>query len=230
MGRHPQSAPNETTLELIGGGLGLDFLNTVDPRHGEVRREYLADYRSLISWAAHAGAIDPSDVASFLADADLHPEAAQSVHREVLELRERASDVFRAIAHGGFPPAESLHHVNEHVARIATKRRLVVRAGSAVWAWNEDERDLERPLWPVVISMAELLTGSERIRECPGDGTCGWLFIDRTKNGSRKWCDMRTCGNRAKARRHYERISGQGPPTVPSDARTGAAWGNGTSI
>ena len=62
-------------------------------------------------------------------------------------------------------------------------------------------------LWPVAWSAAELLAQGplERIRECPGQDTCGWLFLDLSKNASRRWCDMRVCGNRAKARRHYER-------------------------
>ena len=66
---------------------------------------------------------------------------------------------------------------------------------------------LDQVLWPVAQSAAELLVqGSlERIRECPGQGTCGWLFLDLSKNASRRWCDMRVCGNRAKARRHYAR-------------------------
>jgi predicted RNA-binding Zn ribbon-like protein len=63
-------------------------------------------------------------------------------------------------------------------------------------------------LWPVSWSAAELLTHGplDRIRECPGQGNCGWLFLDVSKNASRRWCDMRVCGNRAKARRHHARV------------------------
>jgi predicted RNA-binding Zn ribbon-like protein len=75
------------------------------------------------------------------------------------------------------------------------------------WEWDQANSGLDRVLWPVAWSAAELLTQGplERIRECPGQDTCGWLFLDLSKNASRRWCDMRVCGNRAKARRHYER-------------------------
>ncbi len=73
--------------------------------------------------------------------------------------------------------------------------------------WERGSPALDQVLWPVSWSAAELLTHGplDRIRECPGQGNCGWLFLDLTKNASRRWCDMRVCGNRAKARRHYTR-------------------------
>jgi predicted RNA-binding Zn ribbon-like protein len=74
------------------------------------------------------------------------------------------------------------------------------------WRFAHDERDLAPLLAPVVRAAAELLTSDElvRIREC-GSDTCFWLFLDRSKNGTRRWGDMKVCGNRAKARRHYQR-------------------------
>jgi predicted RNA-binding Zn ribbon-like protein len=87
------------------------------------------------------------------------------------------------------------------------RRRIVLRGGLVRWTWAEDG-EFERVLWPVVQSMAEVLVeAADDVRECPGDGTCGWLFVDRTKNRSRRWCSMQTCGNRAKARRYYRRTS-----------------------
>ena len=67
---------------------------------------------------------------------------------------------------------------------------------------------LEAPLWPVVLDAWDVLTSPliDRVRVCPGEGPCGWLFLDSSRAGNRRWCDMRTCGNRAKARTHYARI------------------------
>ena len=73
-------------------------------------------------------------------------------------------------------------------------------------AWPGFAEELESLIWPVAKSAADLLTSErlERVRECAG-GTCGWLFIDASKNHSRRWCDMRDCGNAAKAKRHYHK-------------------------
>jgi predicted RNA-binding Zn ribbon-like protein len=73
------------------------------------------------------------------------------------------------------------------------------------WAWDESD-DLAAPLWPVLRSAAQVLTGDDltRVRECDSD-SCRWLFLDCSRNRSRRWCDMQVCGNRAKARRHYRR-------------------------
>ena len=74
------------------------------------------------------------------------------------------------------------------------------------WTYTFEERKLDQMLWPIIRSAAELLTSDklDRVCECPGEN-CGWLFIDMSRNRSRRWCDMKDCGNRAKARRHYRK-------------------------
>jgi predicted RNA-binding Zn ribbon-like protein len=211
MGRRAQSPADETELQLVGGALCLDFVNTVDPRHGRARTEYLTDYTSLVSWAAHAGAINAVEAGALQAEARRRPQEAARVHRDAIALREHAYEIFHAIVHGHPPPSASVRFFNDHHARASTRRQVVVRDGALEWVWTED-RNLERILWPVLGSMADLLTGPvDRVRECPGDGTCSWLFLDTTKNRSRKWCEMKTCGNRAKARRHYLRSAPHRP-------------------
>ena len=87
--------------------------------------------------------------------------------------------------------------------------------GNYGWWWPEDVDDLELPLWPIAYSAGILFPeiDPKRLKQCPSED-CGWLFMDRSKNASRRWCDMRTCGNRAKARRHYARVSAsdESPP------------------
>lgn len=215
VGRPARSPANETELELIGGIPCLDFVNTVDPRHGEARREYLTDYGALLSWAARAGAIGMREATALRAEARRHPRRARKVHRDAIALREHAYAIFHAVLRGVRPPARSVHILNRHLALAAPNQRIVVAGDAPHWGWTRD-RDLARVLWPILRSIADLLVGPvDRIRECPGDGTCGWLFLDATKNGSRKWCEMRTCGNRAKARRHYERTTRERPAMGP---------------
>lgn len=86
------------------------------------------------------------------------------------------------------------------------KEKLVKKPGGFQWDWRENKGELDRLLWPVIQSAGDLMISNEvnRTRECEDD-TCEWLFIDRSKNHSRRWCDMSDCGNRAKARRHYAR-------------------------
>ena len=111
-----------------------------------------------------------------------------------------------ATAAGQQPGAEVLGVVNGVLADMLGRSRLAPAGGDLAWAWGGDEDALDRPLWAVARAAAALLTGPglERVRACPGVG-CGWLFLDTSRNRSRRWCDMRDCGNRAKARRHYQR-------------------------
>ena len=179
------------------GSLCLDFVNTVDPRHATPREEHLPDYAALLEWALQAG------IATAAATTRLTAAVASRAHAEAIALRETMYAIFAAVARGEAPPAEALRHLNDEIAR---RPRLIADEGRG-FAWGPASRD--DVLAPVVWSAAELLTSGplERVRECPGDETCGWLFLDTSRNGSRRWCDMRTCGNRAKARRHYRRVA-----------------------
>jgi predicted RNA-binding Zn ribbon-like protein len=173
----------------VAGSLCLDFVNTVDPRHATPREEHLPDYAAVLDWARQAG-IEASP---------LPTKDASRAHEEAIALRETLYAIFAAVARGEAPPEDALRHLNDELAR----RPRQITEG---FAWTPSHDDV---LAPVVWSAAGLLTSGplERVRECPGDDTCGWLFLDTSRNGSRRWCDMRTCGNRAKARRHYRRAS-----------------------
>ncbi len=83
--------------------------------------------------------------------------------------------------------------------------------GGFAWEWDAGGDVLARPLWALARSAADLLTSPRlsRVRECPGEDGCGWLFLDTSKNGSRRWCSMQGCGSRAKARRYAGRRRGR---------------------
>jgi predicted RNA-binding Zn ribbon-like protein len=175
----------------VAGSLCLDFVNTVDPRKATPQEERLPDYAAVLDWARQAG----------IEGSPLRPLVASRAHEEAIALRETLYAIFAAVARGGAPPADALRHLNDELARRPRK----IADG---FAWEPAAGD--DVLAPIVWSAAELLTSGplERVRECAGDDdTCGWLFLDTSRNGSRRWCDMRTCGNRAKARRHYRRAA-----------------------
>jgi len=132
---------------------------------------------------------------------------ASAALRKARELRQAIFDVFRAIAGQHAPATGDLDVLNKYWRSASIHRSVAHADGNFRRVWVMDENDeLDRPLWGVVASAEELLTSGEvgLVRECDAD-TCSWLFLDHSRNRSRRWCDMKTCGNRAKAKRHYER-------------------------
>lgn len=187
---------------FIGGMTCLDFVNTVDPRHDHQRDDYLRGYPQLLLWAAEAGLLTSEECSGLTAQSRQEPGLADSVHRRAVELREALYRLFTA------EPAvpEDLARLTDEAHRACAMAKLAPTATGWAWQWDTSA-ELDRVLWPVARSAAELLTSGQldRVRECEGDNGCGWLFLDTSKNGHRRWCDMRVCGNRAKARRHRQR-------------------------
>jgi predicted RNA-binding Zn ribbon-like protein len=91
------------------------------------------------------------------------------------------------------------------LATALAHRRLALESGKATWTWSGEADDLTSILWPVVLAASELLTSEQimpRVKRCPN---CGWLFLDTSRNGMRRWCSMQDCGSEAKSKRQYER-------------------------
>ena len=195
---------------LIGGVLCLDFVNTVDPRHAPGRREYLYDYAALVAWGGHAGAIEAGQGERLREAAAGDPAEAGRVLGRAIRLREALYPLFSRAAQGQPPGPDDLGVLQAELTRALPHLRIAWSPAGFGREWEQDSGELDQVLWPVAWSAAELLVQGplERIRECPGQDTCGWLFLDLSKNASRRWCDMRVCGNRAKARRHYARVQG----------------------
>lgn len=204
---------------LVGGALCLDFVNTVDPRHAASRREYLDSYPALAAWGRHAAtagadrddwpdepaAGEPAGAGELAGAGD--PLGAERVLDRAIRLREALYPLFRGAAQGEPPDPDDLGVLQAELTQALPHLRIGWSPGGFAREWEHGSPALDQVLWPVSWSAAELLTHGlvDRIRECPGQGNCGWLFLDLTKNASRRWCDMRVCGNRAKARRHYTR-------------------------
>jgi predicted RNA-binding Zn ribbon-like protein len=193
---------------LIGGVLCLDFVNTVDPRHAADRREYLDSYPALVEWADHAGGIDAATGERLLKEAARDPSEAQRVLQRAITLREALYAIFVQAINRRPPAGDDLDALHGELTSAMTHIQIHWEPAGFTWGWDHPGHKLSRVLWPVTQSAADLLTRGPlgRVRECPGEGNCGWLFLDLSKNASRRWCEMRTCGNRAKARRYHARM------------------------
>lgn len=199
-------AEQRQAFELTGGSLCLDFANTMDNRPAEAT-ELLQSYQDLVIWAEQAGVVDKAAGAALRAEAARRAQAAESALAGGRVLREAIYAVFSAHASRRPAPAGAVATLNAAMAPSLARLQLEVRAGGGFgWRWSLEDGALDGLLAPIVDSAAELLTSPDlaRVRECEADN-CGWLFLDRSRNRSRRWCDMAVCGNRAKVRRHYAR-------------------------
>lgn len=185
----------------------LDFANTAQWHASQNPLEKLPSYQDLVEWSYKAGIISKINAQKMIAAAAKNPNASEKVYGCAIELREAIYRIFSAISSGSHPKQGDLTILNKNLSRTMAHSRIVSQKSGFVWDIQGNEEDLDRMLNPIVRSAAELLTSDElsRVKKCADDRGCGWLFVDRSKNKSRRWCDMKECGNRAKARRHYER-------------------------
>ncbi len=195
------------SLPLYGEVVCLDFANTVDPRHSDHAREFLTGYDDLVTWARHAGVLDENRAAELRAAAERDRPAAERAFRRAVALRQALYAVFAAVAAGRPVPDEALREFNAFLSETMAQARVAPCGSRFEWRWAERPGDLDAVLPALARSAADLLTSDrlDRVRECPGEDGCGWLFLDTSKNGSRRWCSMQGCGSRAKARRYAGR-------------------------
>jgi predicted RNA-binding Zn ribbon-like protein len=203
--------PEGFRFELTGGALCLDFANTVDSRPTPEPKELLGSYSDLVSWGVQARALEAADAPRLLRLAARSPGRAERVLARARGLREAIFGVFSELAGGRAPRDEALSVIEAAHARAQARRRLVRAGAGFAWRWAPGEKALDAMLPPVAHSAGDLLTSPEleRLRECAAD-RCAWLFLDRSRNGTRRWCDMTVCGNRSKARRFYARARASG--------------------
>jgi len=197
-------------FDFLGGRLCLDFANTVSGKRVVDERDHLGGYEELVAWGQQAGAITEAYGRRLLAEARRRPADAAATFRDAIALREAIHGAFLAFAQEAAPRQGDLDAISAWLGKALSQRRIRRGGDCCVLGWNEPSDALDAVLWPVVASAAELLvTGAdlERVRVCGlyEDDECGWLFVDETKSHTRRWCAMKGCGNRAKARRHYQR-------------------------
>jgi predicted RNA-binding Zn ribbon-like protein len=193
-------------LSLVGGSLALDFANTASGRGTPAPVERLEEPLHVAEFAAHAEAVDVGTarrVREVLAD---DPVGAGVLLRRARQLREAIYDIGAAIAHAKPPPDGDLAVLKTY-AQKAMAAGVLAPAEHGGYRLDFASAPVEEAvLGPIAWSAVALLADLQpaRLKQCPGDG-CGFLFLDLSKNASRRWCDMATCGNRHKGRRHRER-------------------------
>ena len=200
-------APEAKKFRRVAGNLALDFTNTMGGKRGGIARENLHTYGVVVSWGLQAGLINDALAKALLKEAARNPEQANLVLTRGIELREAIYRIFAALLESQSPSAGDIELLNRELASGLSRLRITAandKSEHFEWSWMKDEKGLDQILAPIARAAAELLTSHRelhQVRQC-GGGNCGWLFLDSSKNHSRRWCDMRDCGNRAKVRRH----------------------------
>lgn len=193
-------------LPLVGGSAALDFVNTASGRGGSHALEHLQVPGDLVAWAAHAALLDGPVLGALEA---LAPAAADALLEAALGLRESIYRAAGAVAAG--QPAEEADLATLALAHREglAAARLQPAPGGYRWRWESVSRPADALLGRLAHSATELLLHADprRLKRC-GGRDCGWLFLDLTKNGRRRWCEMSVCGNRAKQRAWRERQLG----------------------
>ena len=186
--------------------LCLDFVNTKYWRGMETPTEAIADGAALGAWASRALALPDEVGRALLAWENADPAAATALRTEALALRELIHDLLAAIAIGEHLRPEDLRRLNAALAHAP--QRGLIGASDARYGWRVELTSASAAalLAPVLWSVGDLLAqpSHDRLRRC-ANPECLWLFLDDSSGGTRRWCDMGACGNRAKARRHYLR-------------------------
>lgn len=192
-------------LKLFGGELCLAFTDTTEWRGTDNEEEYLTSYARLVAWGRNKGVLTIEQMEHLLRKAERHPEEAKAALEDAIDLREAIYRIFSAIANGQSPEPTDLATFNSALSEALVWLRVVPTGTGFSWDWADTDSRLDWLLWPVVRSAAELLSSQrlDRVKQCAGG--CTWLFLDTSRNRSRRWCTMRVCGNRAKARRFYRR-------------------------
>jgi predicted RNA-binding Zn ribbon-like protein len=196
-------------FDFLGGRLAIDFVNTVSGKRLTGPIERLNDYGDVVSWAEQIGVATAARAKALRKEAREHPQKAEVVYRRAIALREALFRIFTAVTNGDKPTSADLELFNRELAEAFAHLR--VEADSSGFAWSFCEQDeLVSVLWPIARSASDVLLKDDpaRVRMCEAPDGCGWLFYDETKNRTRRWCSMKDCGNRAKARRHYAKSKG----------------------
>lgn len=205
------SLTSDLPFQFISGDPALDLVNTVDWTSRGPEQERLTDFERLTRWAEGAGVLSPRAGTALRSRASAKPREAEAAHRSALQARQVLERVFSAIARGA-PEGDALEEFNQLLGPALEHMRVIpggpgrrqnrpLRLG-----WEDMESRLDSVIWPVLWSAASLIASDEaaQIRICGGPD-CGWMYVDRSRNGLRRWCQMATCGTREKSRRRYGR-------------------------
>ena len=196
-----QVSPYISKLPLLGGDLSLDFVNTVHDRHEEPLRNLLKNYLDLVIWVYFAAAINNSQKERLLQKGRENQRKANQIYKDSLQLREAFYDFVVNTINQDEVSRANMQSINQWLSKTFSNLELAQLDNRFVLDWKVENFELESVLWPIIRAFVNLVTSEDRnrIKQC---SNCGYLFVDNSKNKSRRWCSMEICGNRVKARRH----------------------------
>lgn len=193
------------TIELEGGWLCLNFTNTVSNRFKEPLLDYLQGPAEWLLWTKRLQLASPVEIDQMEKFARDHEKLARDQLVEIINFREALYNIFHAISHHAQPAKNNIELFNRQLSGTLQKLTLNIYPHGVVGEnWKVTDRNLLIPLYPIVKSAYELLISYllPRVKECDN---CGWLFLDQSKNKSRRWCSMHTCGSSDKSKRYYRK-------------------------
>jgi predicted RNA-binding Zn ribbon-like protein len=201
-----QSIAKFRSFDLDGGQLALDFTNTVDWRNTPKEYERLNGYSDLLGWGLRVGMLDRREAELLAQKAGEASGEAREVLAGARELRELLFRVFDSVIREDTLDPADWDRFNRELGMAMSRGGIQARGGGFAWAFERGAGGLDFFRAPVLKAASDLLTEGNlsRLKRC-GAPDCQWLFLDTSRNNSRRWCDMQSCGNRAKARRHYQR-------------------------
>ena len=195
--------PGKNKYKLLGGDLSLDFVNTVNWRKRNEPDELLKTSQDLIRWGVETDILSEPETDKMNHWAHENKSTADNLLVKAKDLRESLHHLFKGIIEGNEPNENDLNVINYELSEMLTHLQFSYSKNQFKLEIEKDNT-LDYVIWHIVRSASKLLTSDKlgRVKECEDD-ECGWLFIDESKNRSRRWCSMEDCGNRNKARRHY---------------------------
>lgn len=191
----------------------ISLTNTLEWRSGKHPKEFLHNYVDILTWARKRGAIPNELAVGMSLYASEHPSDAEKVLSDAKRKREMIYRIFSSLAHHLEPNSDDVKELNEILLNVLTRVQIAWNGSRFVLEWNTKAQDLNCVLWEPIVSAADLLISVEinRVKECANEEEgCGFLFLDESKNLSRKWCSMAECGNRSKARRFQQKQNMRG--------------------
>lgn len=192
-------------FEFIGGDQVLDFNNTAAWSAGGASNDRLPRPADLIRWSAEAGVISKGEEVKLRKLLRTQRDRTNRALADAIRLRHTLHGLLVAVAEGVAPDAGNLNELNQRLRTAARSMTLEWRAARLGWT-SRSATGMTAIIDRIAWCAGELLASDELARlRCCANPDCGWLFLDRSRNGTRRWCSMKECGDRAKSKRYYQR-------------------------
>ena len=193
------------TMLLDGGCFCFDFTNTVHSRVDENTYDYIGSYNDILDWSERVKLLPTGRLKELRKYADQNKKEAEKKLKDILEKREVLYTIFSSIIRNKISDGSAAEEFNNTLSNSLSKLRLQMNKQKINIGWDENEIDLMEPLWAVYKNAFDIITSTpiNRKKECKA---CGWLFLDKSKNNSRTWCNMQSCGSIEKSKRYYHNV------------------------